>query len=143
MNVSRRTLPIVIFAALGLLAAACGGLSASEWRRELEPLLPDGVAIVDSWTENCTIEPNCAVGFVLEHDRSRYAEDVATFEATMVAEGWTKTSGVVQDESALVTFERGSIKVTFIVLSESWRERCVSIYGPDSGNCQSTLLVKN
>ncbi len=98
---------------------------------------------MDSWTENCTIDPNCAVGFVLEHDRSRYAEDVATFETTMVAEGWTKTDGGQNSDSANVSFERKGIRVTMLLLSESWRERCVSIYGPDGGDCQSTLLVKN
>lgn len=143
MNFSHRTLSLVVFAAIGLLAAACGGLSESEWRRELEPLLPEGVTIVNSKTGNCTIEPNCSVNFELEHDRSRYAEDVATFEATMVAEGWTKTDRGQGRSSANASFERKGIRVAIWLLSETWRERCVSIYGPDGGDCQSTLLVKN
>lgn len=98
---------------------------------------------MDSWTENCTIEPNCAVGFVLEHDRSRYAEDVATFEATMVSDGWAKTGEGQSTDAARVQLERKGIRVSMRLLSEPWRERCVSLYGPDSGNCQSTLLVKN
>lgn len=138
-----RTLSIVVFAALGLLAAACGGLNESEWRRELEPLLPNGVTIVNSKTGNCTIEPNCSVSFELEHDRSRYADDVTTFEATMAAEGWAKTSGVVREGSAWVLLERKGIDITFKLLSPSWGEDCVASYGLESANCRSVLVVQN
>jgi hypothetical protein len=143
MNVSprRRGLLLLVFAALGLLAAACGGLDESAWRRELEPLLPDGVEIVESSTENCTVNPNCVVRFVLEHDRSRYAEDVAAFEATMAAEGWTETNRIIQDGGATVVLERKDIRLGLTLLSESWRERCVTSRGNDSANCQSDLLV--
>jgi hypothetical protein len=145
MNVSprRRVLLLFVFAALGLLAAACGGLDESEWRRELEPLLPEGITIVETRTGNCTIEPNCSVGFVLEHDRARYVDNVATFGATMATEGWTQTNTIIQDGGATVVLERKDIRLVFTLLSESWGERCVSIYGPDGGDCQSTLVVKN
>jgi hypothetical protein len=136
-----RTLPVVVFATLGLLAAACGGLSESEWRRELEPLLPQGVTIVESSTENCTVNPNCVVRFVLEHDRSRYTEDVAAFGVTMAAEGWTETDRIIQDGGATVVLERKDIRLVFTLLSESWRERCVQSRGVNAASCQSTLTV--
>ena len=138
-----RKLSIVVFAALGLLAAACGGLSESKWRRELEPLLPQGVTIVNSKTGNCTIEPNCSVSFELEHDRSRYADDVTTFEASMEAEGWTKTSGGQSADAARVQFERKGIRVSMKLLSPSWRERCVESQGADVADCKSVLVVLN
>ena len=144
MNVSwRRRMLLLALATLGLLAAACGGLNASEWRRELEPLLPEGFEIVETRTGNCTVNPNCSVGFVLEHDRSRYAEDVATFESTMVAEDWTRIGGGQDNDTARMSFERKGISVSVKLLSPSWRERCIESRGTDDGNCQSTLLVKN
>ena len=143
MTLSRRSALLPILAGIAIFAAACGGLSESEWRRELEPLLPDGVTIVHSKTGNCGIEPNCSVSFELEHDRSRYTEDVATFESTIVAEAWTKADGGQNSDSANASFERKGIRVTMRLLSESWRERCVSIYGLDGGDCKSTLVVQN
>lgn len=136
-----RTLSIVVFAALGLLATACGGLDESQWRKELEPLLPEGVTIIESSTGNCTVNPNCRVRFVLEHDRSRYLKDVAAFGVTMEAEGWTETNRIIQDGGATVVLERKDIRLGFTLLSESWRERCLQSRGPDSGSCQSELLV--
>ena len=143
MNVPprRRVLLLLVFAALVLLATACDGLSESEWRRELEPLLPEEVTIVDSWTENCQVEPNCAVGFVLEHDRSSFVEDVAAFESAMVAEGWFKDGGGQDADSARVRLERKGIRVSLQLLSVSRHERCIESGGPDDNNCQSTLLV--
>ena len=136
-----RTLSVVVFAALGLLAAACGGLSETQWRRDLQPLLPDGMSIVDSRTGDCGFNQNCTIGFVLEHDRARYAEDVAAFEAVMVSKGWMKVGEHSNVDSAGVRFDRTGIRVTLNLLSPSWHERCVESGGPEDNNCQSTLLV--
>jgi hypothetical protein len=144
MNVSprRRVLLLFVFAALGLLAAACGGLNESQWRRELEPLLPDGMSIVDSRTGDCVFNQNCTVGFVLEHDRARYAEDVAAFETAMVSKGWPKVGEHNNVDAAGARFDRKGVRVTLKLLSPSWHKRCVESRGADSADCQSTLLVE-
>ena len=96
---------------------------------------------MDSRTGDCGLTKNCTVGFVLEHDRSRYAEDVETFEATMEAEGWTKTAGGGGDSNFRIELQRKDIIVRMNLLSPSWRKRCVESRGSDVADCQSTLTV--
>ncbi len=136
--------PVLVAVAFSWLLTINCGLSESEWRRELEPFLPEGVTIVHSKTGNCTIEPNCSVSFELEHDRSRYVEDVVAFVSAMEAEGWTKVGEGEDVDSAGVQFERRDIRVSLRLLSTSWRERCVETRGgADDPTCKSTLVVQN
>ncbi len=86
-------------------------------------------------------ELNCTVSFVLDHDRTRYAEDVAAFETNMVAKGWERVSGGVREGSGRASFDRPGIRVYFTLLSASWWEQCIASRGTDDVTCQSTLTV--
>ena len=130
---------VPVFILLLIVSASCSGLSESHWRRELEPLLPEGVTIVDSRTGDCGLEFNCSVTFLLEHDGILYAENVAAFEAAMVGKGWTKVGGVSRDDSASASFTRGGIKVWFKLLSLASSQRCFEAFSGKNASCESAI----
>jgi hypothetical protein len=141
-----RFLPAILFVpfllVLIVLAATCGGLSVSEWRRELEPLLPEGVTIVDSRGGDCGLEFHCGVTFLLDHDGIRYAEHVADFESAMLARGWTKVGGVSRDDVASASFTRRGIKVSFKLLSLASSQRCFEAFKGTNASCESALSIR-
>ncbi len=141
-----RYLAVILFVpvllVLIVVAATCGGLSVSEWRRELEPLLPSGVTIVDSRGGDCGLEFHCSVTFLLEHNGIVHAENVASFEAAMISRGWTKVGGVSRDDVAIADFTRDGMKVTIKLESLSSSERCFEAFKGTNASCESVLFVR-
>lgn len=132
---------VPIFILVLIVGGSCSGLSESQWRRQLEPLLPEGVTIADSRTGDCMFERNCSITFLLDHDGILYAENVAAFESAMVARGWTKVGGVSRDSSASASFTRRGIKVWFKLLSLPTSQRCFEAFSGKNASCESALSI--
>lgn len=129
---------VLLFA---LVLTGCG-IDAGKWRKEMEPLLPEGVSIESIDTHPCGVEPDCIVSLSLLHNPHRYIEEAQAFGNALAGDGWVGRVGSSDSESAGGKFTRDRVTVIFRFTSADWEVECARMWGPENISCFSRISIE-